>query len=324
MAAFTLLDPAEEDKLHATRLLPIEYRAFTRLTGKLLGPKTPYQEFLRLRAPTTIEDNNTNADETGEPEVLTETTTTTTTTPSNRESISQILSTLPKHRATLLNEFSLFTRSTIQRIHLLHSANTTERARYHSETLAISDKADSVRSEISHLRTQLETAQQTLAKRKEWDVLADKVTGDRRLRERGEQHVGIERLKGEIEELEREGGELGTVWAERRSQLDVVVGEAMRLRRQIRGEKEPGAEGEAEEDGEDEVDDDGGMPRSNIGTPRPGEDDNGGATPLPEVGRSNVGTPMMGTPRMGAGGSGALLEVPEMSVLPPADEMDTS
>jgi hypothetical protein len=318
MATFTLLDPAEEDKLHATRLLPIENRAFTRLTGKLLGPKTPYQEFLRLRTPT-----DTTTDTTDEPQDDAQDTTTNAPTVDNTEALSKILESLPKHRATLLNEFSLFTRSTIQRIHLLHSANTTERARYHSETLAISSKADSVRSEISHLRTQLETAQQTLAKRKEWDVLADKVTGDRRLRERGEQHVGIERLKGEIEELEREGGELGTVWAERRSQLDAVVGEAMRLRRQIRGEKEPGAEGEAEEDGEDEVDDDGGMPRSNIGTPRPGEDDNGGATPLPEVGRSNMGTPMMGTPRIGGSG-GALLEVPEMSVLPPADEMDTS
>jgi hypothetical protein len=321
MAAFTLLDPAEEDKLHATRLLPIENRAFTRLTGKLLGPKTPYQEFLRLRTtPTTTDADTTNADETGEPEDATDATTTSTS--NNQESISQILSSLPKHRATLLNEFSLFTRSTIQRTSLLHLSNTHERARYHSETLSITSKASTVRAEISHLRTQLEVAQQTLAKRKEWDVLADKVTGDKRLRERGEQHVGIERLKGEIEELEREGGELAIVWAERRSQLDAVVGEAMRLRRQIRGEKEPGAEGEADEEGEDDEEDEENMPRSNIGTPRPGEEDNGGSTPLPEVGRSNVGTPMMGTPRMG--GSGALLEVPEMSVLPPADEMDTT
>jgi hypothetical protein len=153
-----------------------------------------------------------------------------------------------------------------------------------------------VRLDTANLRVQLDDAQKTLAIRKTYDVLADKITKNASLKPRDEQHVSIEKLKEEIEELQRESLELSETWVGRREQMGKVVDEAARLRRQIRNEKEP-EEVEAEkraqemlavEDREREI-------GSHVGTPRP-EDDAptpGGAisramTPIPE---REAGTP---------------------------------
>ena len=66
------------------------------------------------------------------------------------------------------------------------------------------------------------------------------------MKSRDEQHTNIGRLKGEIEDLEREKAELSLDWERRREQLRVISNEAQRLRRVIRDEKEP----EVEDDGE--------------------------------------------------------------------------
>ena len=176
--------------------------------------------------------------------------------------------------------------------------------------------------DIQHLRSQLGQAQQNLSLRKTYDVLAERITKNANLKPRDEQHVNIEKLKSEIEELERESVELSQTWLDRRVQFGNIQAEAQRLRRQIKGEKEPipGEDDEEEEEGD--------RARSNIGTPRPLDDD-GGATPLPE-GRSRAPTPLpdgpgtaVGTPRPDA----AMLEVPEVNVTAATgdvDEMDTT
>ena len=122
---------------------------------------------------------------------------------------------------------------------------------------------------------QLDEAQRTLAVRKTYDVLADQITGDRALKPRDEQYGNIEKLRAEIEDLEREAREYSQSWVERREQFGRVVNEGMRLRRLVRDEKEP----ESRDEGQDMLDvGEGRDPVSNMGTPRP---DPGGLTPRP-------------------------------------------
>jgi hypothetical protein len=125
----------------------------------------------------------------------------------------------------------------------------------------------------------LEEAQRTLAIRKSYDELAEKITSNRLLRPREDQNANLEKLNVEIAELEKESKEYAQTWAERREQFGKIVEEGMQLRRLIRDEKEEveRREGMEREDGEDG---EGGTQRgdaSNAGTPRP---DAGGATPL--------------------------------------------
>ena len=190
----------------------------------------------------------------------------------------QFLASLNRFREDIILDFAAF-ESSIARIQFLRAANNRERERYAAEKLKIEQTANDVRDNLGTLRVQLGDAQRTLAVRKTYDVLAEKITKDDKLKiTRAEQHVNSEKLRSEIEDLERESGELKSAWTERREQLGRVVGEAMRLRRIVRDEKDPEAETEkdGEEDGEDE-----GRDRdllSNIGTPRPLED---APTPIP-------------------------------------------
>ena len=186
----------------------------------------------------------------------------------------------------MLFDFSSFT-SSIARIQFLRAANEKERERYANEKLRIEATGEEVRDGIGELRVKLEQAQETLKIRKEYDVLAEKIT-KANLKPRGEQNVAIERLRNEIEELERESSELTPTWQSRREQLGHVVGEAQRLRRQIRNEKEPeelAEEKEAEEQRKMLLDVDDGKEReggSHVGTPRPEEVVSREGTPVPE------------------------------------------
>jgi hypothetical protein len=256
----------EPEQLHVSRLLNVEERPFKSLTRKLLGAETPYQRFLARP------NNNTEQDGTG------------------NEPDDAFLADLSKFRESILYQFTAF-ESSIARLQFLRAANDRERERYAKEKLDIEATAEAVRLDTANLRVQLDDAQKTLAIRKTYDVLADKITKNAGLKPRDEQHVSIEKLKAEIEELQRESLELSETWVGRREQMGKVVDEAARLRRQIRNEKEP-EEVEAEkraqemlavEDREREL-------GSHVGTPRP-EDDAptpGGAisramTPIPEA-----------------------------------------
>lgn len=272
------------DKLHATRLLGIEERPFKRLTKRLLAPNTPINAFLARPNPSTE-----NAESALPPD-------------------EQLLNDLQRFREDAILDFAAF-ESSIARIQFLRAANTRERERYVAEKLKIEATALEVRDNTASLRIQLDDAQKTLAVRKTYDVLAEKITKDAKLKERGEQHVNIEKLKAEIEELERESVEYNAAWGERREQFEKLMTEGMRLRRVIRDEKEvekdedtadgEGAEREQEHGERDGDQDDEHMlgvgrdreGTSQAGTPRPIDD---APTPLPAFRGSGAQTPRSG------------------------------
>ena len=141
-----------------------------------------------------------------------------------------------------------------------------------------------MRADTARLRVRLDEAQRLLAVRKTYDELAGGILGgERALKPRAEQGVAIEKLRVEIEDLEREGREMEGAWVERRGVWGGLVEEAFRVRRVVRGEVEPDEE-QAKTDGDGtSVGEDG---------RRDGDDDDemmdagrdggeGGSTPLP-------------------------------------------
>lgn len=186
-------------------------------------------------------------------------------------------------REDALLDFAAF-ESSIVRIQLLLTSNTKERERYAAEKLKIQVTAQAVRDNTNELRVQLEEAQKTLALRKEYDELAEKITSNRMLRPREDQHANLDKLNAEIAGLEREGQEYAKTWAERRQQFGRIIEEGMQLRRLIRDEKEEverreGME-DSGEDGEDGEDGEAGSVRGrSSGFATPMQTD-GGGTPL--------------------------------------------
>jgi Tho complex subunit 7 len=220
-------------------------------------------------------------------------------------------------------DFAAF-ESSVLRIQFLRQSNAKERERYAAEKVQIEATAQNVRDSTARLRVQLDGAQKTLAIRKTYDDLAEKITNNKALKPRDEQHVNLEKLRAEIEELERESREHDTAWRERREQFSKMADEGGKLRRLIRDEKEEIAQVE----GEDllEVDHARGG-RSNVGTPRPEE---GGLTPMHHTqGESGTMTPgsRRGTPQPEETVVGAIVEktmepIPEMQEKEDADMAD--
>lgn len=180
-------------------------------------------------------------------------------------------------REDIILDFAAF-ESSIARIQFLRTSNEKERERYASEKLKIQATAQAVRDNTAELRVQLEEAQKTLALRKTYDELAEKITSNRLLRPREDQQANLKKLHAEIAELERESKEYAQTWSERRDQFGRIVEEGMQLRRLIRDEKEEVERREGMEEEEDGEDGDASRGRtSTIGTPRP---DHGGLTPM--------------------------------------------
>ena len=135
---------------------------------------------------------------------------------------------------------------------------------------------------------QLEDAQRTLAVRKEYDDLAEKITSNRLLRPREDQHANLAKLNAEIADLERESQEYAQTWSERRQQFGRIIEEGMQLRRLIRDEKEEVERREGMEEREDGDDDQRGR-SSGVGTPYR---ETGGTTPMHGTSQEQeVGTP---------------------------------
>ena len=135
---------------------------------------------------------------------------------------------------------------------------------------------------------QLEEAQRTLAVRKEYDDLAEKITSNRLLRPREDQHANLAKLDAEIADLERESQEYAQTWSERRQQFGRIIEEGMQLRRLIRDEKEEVERREGMEEREDGDDDQRGR-SSGAGTPH---HETGGTTPMHGTSQEQeVGTP---------------------------------
>lgn len=170
-------------------------------------------------------------------------------------------------------DFAAF-ESSISRIQFLLTSNEQERKRYAAEKLRIESAAQSVRENTAELRIQLEAAQKTLALRRTYDELAEKITSNRLLRPREDQKANLEKLQAEILELQEESKEYAKTWSERREQFGRIVEEGLQLRRLIRDEKEEVERREGMQDGDDA--DDGDVPAkeraSEADTPRPEAD----------------------------------------------------
>jgi len=184
-------------------------------------------------------------------------------------------------------DFAAF-ESSIIRIQFLLTTNIKERERYAAEKLKIEATAQAVKDNTADLRVQLEEAKNQLALRKEYDELAEKITSDRSLRPRDEQHANLAKLNEEIAELEHESQGYAQTWVERRQQFQKIVDEGMEMRRQIRAEKEEVERMEGMEGADGEAGEDSSLRgrSSGVGTPAPGHD--GGATPMHENGNQDV------------------------------------
>ena len=235
----------------------VEERPFKRITKRILAPNSIISPLPR-QAPTPPPDNQ-----------------------AEEERPTDIEKELEEHRQfkeDVALDFAAF-ESSIVRIQFLLNSNAQERERYASEKLRIQYTAQEVRHDTANLHVQLEEAQKTLALRKTYDELAEKITGNRLLRPREDQHANLEKLNSEIAELERESKDYAQTWAERREQFGKIIEEGMNLRRLIRDEKEEVERREGMEEKEDGDDTEANSVRgraSAVGTPRP---EAGGITP---------------------------------------------
>ena len=246
MASWGLLDEKSESELHKTRLLNVEEKPFRRI-AKRVGSVSSIVR--KLAEP--LESAQHGA------------------TPSAKEIE------LVKEDFTL--DFAAFD-SSIARLQFLLNANARERERYQEDQQRIMAECQAVRNNNAQLREQLDGARATLARRKKFDELAEKITSNRLLRPREDQIVNLAKLEEECKELERESQTYSETWNERRSQFNRIMDEGMLLRRQIRDEKEEVDRREGMNEGgddEDEADKGGRTPRhepSRPSTPHPDGD----------------------------------------------------
>lgn len=188
-------------------------------------------------------------------------------------------------RTDMLLDFAALADSVV-RIQLLRNSNEAERKRYAAEKAKIEATAAAIRESTTSLRIQLDAARATLARRKTYDELAERITSNRMLRPREDQATHLQKLESEIAELEQESRVYAQTWAERREQFGRIVEEGRQMLRLIRDEKEEAERKEGMEGGEEGLDEgpDGSSAKgeaSAAGTPRP---DIGGQTPNPAHG----------------------------------------
>lgn len=248
------------------RLLNVEEKPFKRITKRLLIPNSMITTPPTL--PPTPPPDGSAADEAAA---------------AHEVEKQQQLDERRQWREDVLLDFAAF-ESSIVRIQFLRTSNFKEGERYAAEKLKIQATAQAVRDNTADLRGQLEDAQMRLALRKEYDDLAEKITSNRLLRPREDQHANLDKLNAEILELERESQEYAQTWAERRQQFGKIIEEGMHLRRLIRDEKEEVERREGMEEDREDVEE--GEPASQrgrssgLGTPRHALDGGGGLTPL--------------------------------------------
>ncbi|TGJ82576.1 hypothetical protein E0Z10_g6179 [Xylaria hypoxylon] len=268
---FGLLDEREETELHKTRLLAVEERPFKRLTKRLVAPGTFTNPTRQLQTPPPDSSHHGPVDVGS------------TAPPSNAD--------IAALKEDIILDFAAFD-SAIARLQFLATANAAEREHYASSRLRILSTMDSVREGNAQLHVRLDESRETLAQRRKFDELADKITSNRMLRTRAEQHINLAKLAEECDELRRESEAYGDTWRDRRAQFERLVDEGRRLRALIRDEKEEverreGMDSDAE-DGE--------------AAPTPGKGiASGNATPHPENSAvSSKGEAGSTTPRPGS------------------------
>ncbi|KAK5014670.1 Tho complex subunit 7-domain-containing protein [Cryomyces antarcticus] len=272
------LAPSEEDALHQARLLQIEDKAFQRIKSRLLGPGSLVKTF--PRSSLTPPPDASAADEAAAA------------VQSERQQQGEARR---QWREGVLLDFASL-ESSIIRIQLLRRSNERERERYAAEKIKILETAQAVKDNTADLRVQLDEAQKTLLQRKAYDVQAEKITNNRMLRPREDQHAQLDKLNAEISELEKESRNYAQTWTQRREQFGKIVEEGQQMLKLIRDEKEEAERKEGMDDiGERDEDDSTAMKgeTSQNGTPRP---DMGGATPMHVGQNSDDPTPPKGRP----------------------------
>ncbi|KAH7119087.1 Tho complex subunit 7-domain-containing protein [Dendryphion nanum] len=262
-SGFELLSQGEEDALHnIARLLTIESRPYQRISTRLLKPEALDKRPHQLPSPP---PDASAADEEAAARAA------------KQEKEIQDIRTWQND---INNEIALLDHAILRMEHTTNS-NHDERERYAVEKNAITSKQQTVRDHIEELRAQLVDAKETLAVRKTYDELTEKITNSKMLKPRDEQSAAHAKLDEEIAELQQEVEISKNTWAERRTQFGRIEDEAKEMLRMIKDEKEEAERKEGMmKDGDDNDDGEGSIMRgvaSQVGTPRP---DAGGATPL--------------------------------------------
>ncbi|KAI1813122.1 Tho complex subunit 7-domain-containing protein [Poronia punctata] len=303
---FGLLEEREEQELHKTRLLAVEERPFKRLTKRLVAPGAFTNPNPSKKLPTPPPDAAGDSTEN---------------TSSTHSSIE-----VTALKEDIILDFAAFD-SAIARLQFLATANAAEREHYAAARQRILDTMDDVHGNNMELHARLGEARETLAQRRKFDELADKITSNRMLRTRAEQNVNLAKLAEECDELRRESEAYSATWSERRAQFERLVDEGRRLRALIRDEKEEverreGMDSDAE-DGEAVPTPGKGLASGN-GTPHADSNGNavssvkgdaGNATPRPTSSRGD-GTPRPDSPGGAAAVGGETLK-------PRPDPMDS-
>ncbi|KAF2422458.1 hypothetical protein EJ08DRAFT_682671 [Tothia fuscella] len=262
---YGLLDAPAEDALHTTRLLPIEQKPFQRITKRLLRPESLLSKRPRQLATPPPDSTDTDASEQSSIERT------------------QQLHNLKQCREDINLDF-LALETAMVRMQLLQDSNARERSRYALEKIRIMETKEGIKSSTSSLRTQLETAKSTMAKRKIWDEKANVILRNKTLKSLEDQGEAMKKTLGEIGEEEAKGVEFGVRWQKRRARFDKIMDECAELRRVIKDEKEEAERAEGMDGGEGVNGSNGGggsgsgTQTSAVNSPPPG---GGDATPLP-------------------------------------------
>ncbi|KAI1408779.1 Tho complex subunit 7-domain-containing protein [Hypoxylon sp. FL1857] len=285
---FGLLDEREENELHKSRLLNVEEKPFKRLTKRLVAPGA-FTSPSKLPTPPPDSTNDQEAAATAAAPDIT------------------------ALKEDIILDFEAFDAQ-ILRLQFLGTANAQERERYAAERVRILETMESVREGNARLKVSLEEARATLAQRRKFDELADRITSNRMLRPRAEQVVNLAKLADECDDLHRESETYGHTWRERREQFERLVEEGKRLRALIRDEKEEverreGMDSDAEDGEAAATPGKGGLVSGNA-TPRPdsgavsshsSKGEGGNATPRPHSPGGSVAASASGGGGVGGG-----------------------
>lgn len=269
---FGLLDEREEAELHKVRLLNVEEKPFKRVTKRLIAPGAFTNPSSAKLATPPPEGINHGADSQ-------ENTNSSSNNSNNNSHTAAAATDMTALKEDITLDFAAFD-SAIARLQLLASANAAERRRYADDRVRILETMEGVRRGNGDLRVRLEESRATLARRRGFDELADRITANRMLRPRAEQHANLRKLADECADLERESAAYAGTWRERRAQFDRLVDESKRLLALIRDEKE-------EVERREGMDEEGsGGPDNDDATPAAGSSSSaaksGNATPRPD------------------------------------------
>jgi len=294
-----LLDEKEEQELHKKRLLNVEEKHFKRVTKRL----SQVNDIIKKGgAPTQTSASGPQAapDSAGiRPSSQPDTPIAATASgaPSDSNAQEKLLQDIRRLKEDVTLDFAAFDHS-IVRLQFLANANTQERAGYAAKKQRILDDCQAVRDRNAELRIQLEQSRATLAQRKKFDELADKITNNKMLRPRADQFANLTKLEDECRELERESETYAATWKERRDQFSKIMEQAAILQRRIKDEKEEvdRREGMNEDEEKEEGEEDGEASAREGQTPRPGLA-SGNATPQVESGLTASQIDGSGTPR---------------------------